>query len=119
MARRRAAFAVLAFAIGLGCAREAVPRELIGLWTTDDPRYAGKSLSIGAEQITFGVDAGIRIDYQLLGIEREGEGADTTVVLVYDAPGEPVRELRVRIAGPDLLQIDNHGEPWKRRGNGG
>lgn len=120
MARRRSACAALALiTLALGCAREAVPSELIGLWTSDDPRYAEKSLAIGAEQIAFGVDPGIRINYRVQGIEREGEGADTTLVLFYDAPGEPERELRVRVAGPDLLEIENHREPWKRTGTGG
>jgi hypothetical protein len=119
MANRRAACALLALSILLGCAREAVPSELIGVWTSDDPRYADKSLSITAEQIAFGVDAGIRVNYRLQGIEREGEGDDTTFRLFYDAPGEPERELGVSVAGPDLLQIDNHGEPWKRTGTGG
>ena len=29
------------------------------------------------------------------------------------------RELRVQMAGPDLLQINNQREPWKRTGTGG
>jgi len=119
MARRRAACAVLALAIGLGCAREAVPNDVIGLWTSDDPRYDGKSLAIGAEQITFGVDAGIRVNYRVLGVEREDHGEDTTFVLFYDAPGEPERELRVRSVGTDLLEINNRSEPWKRTDTGG
>lgn len=119
MARRRVVCAVLALAIGFGCARESVPSDVIGLWASDDPRYADKSLAIGAEQITFGVDAGIRMKYRVQGIEREGEGEDITLVLFYDAPGEPERELRVRPAGPDRLQINNHAEPWKRVGTGG
>jgi hypothetical protein len=119
MARRRAACALLALSIGLGCSREAIPADLIGVWTSDDPRYADKSLGITAEQIAFGVDPGIRVNYRVQGIEREGEGEDTTFLVFYDAPGEPERELRVRVAGPDLLEIDNHAEPWKRTGTGG
>ena len=118
MASRRAACALLALSICLGCAREAIPSELIGVWTSDDPRYADKSLGIAAEQIAFGVDAGIRVNYRVQGIEREGEGEDTTFHVFYDTPGEPERELRLQIAGPDLLQIDNHGKPWKRTGTG-
>jgi hypothetical protein len=119
MARWRAACALLALSIGFGCAREAIPADLIGVWTSDDPRYADKSLAITAEQIAFGVDPGIRVNYRVQGIEREGEGEDTTFLVFYDAPGEPERELRVRVAGPDLLEIDNHAEPWKRTGTGG
>jgi hypothetical protein len=116
---RRAAFALLALCVGFGCAREVVPTDLVGVWTSDDPRYADRSLAITPEQIAFGVDAGIRVNYRVQGIEREGEGEDTTFLVFYDAPGEPERELRVRVAGPNLLEIDNHGGAWKRTGTGG
>jgi hypothetical protein len=101
----------------LGCAREAVPTELIGRWTSDDPRYAERSLEIGTDQIAFGVDAGIRVTYRMQGIEHEADAeAGTLYRLYYDAPGEPERELRVRVPAPGHLRIENHSELWTRAG---
>ena len=117
MARGRGLPVVLAFVAALACAREPVPTELIGRWTTDDPRYAARSLEIGAEQVAFGVDAGIRMTYRGQGIEREVDAAGGTLYRVYyDAPGEPERALQVRLPTPGRLRIENHSELWTRDG---
>ena len=117
MAKGRGLCAAVVLAAALGCAREAVPVELIGRWTSDDPRYAARALEIGTEQIAFGVDAGLRVTYRAQGIEREADAeAGTLYRLYYDAPGEPERELRLRLPAPGQLHIDNHGELWTRAG---
>ena len=114
MAYGRGLLAVLVFAAAFGCSREAVPSELIGRWTTDDPRYADRALEIGTERIAFGVDPAIRIAYRAQGIEREADAQGILYRLYYDAPGEPERELRVRLPTPGRLRIDNHSELWTR-----
>jgi hypothetical protein len=117
MAKGRRVCAALVLAATFGCTRDDVPPELIGRWTTDDPRYADRSLSIGTEQISFGVDAGIHVAYRTQGIEREPDAeARTLYRLYYDAPGEPERELRLRLFAPSRLRIDNHSELWTRAG---
>lgn len=117
MATGRGVLVAVACAIALGCGREPVPTELLGRWTTDDPHYAERSLEIGAEQIAFGIDAGIRLTYRLSDVEIETEPATgVTYRLVYDAAGEPERELRVRVPTPGRLRIDNHDEVWTREG---
>ena len=113
MARGRGLRVALVLTAALACAREAVPTELIGRWTSDDPRYAGRSLEIAAEQIAFGVDAGIRVAYRIQGIEREVD-AGTLYRLYYDAPGEPERVLQARVPAPGHLRIENHSELWTR-----
>ncbi len=115
MARGRGLLVAGVLVAAIGCAREAVPTELIGRWTSDDPRYADRSLEIGAQQIAFGVDAGIRISYRLRGVERETDGASGVLYrLVYDGSGEPERELQVRIPTAGRLRIENHSELWTR-----
>ena len=117
MARGRGLRAVLVLGAALACAREPVPAELIGRWTSDDPRYADRTLEIGTEQLAFGVDAGIRVAYRVDSIEREADPeAGTLYRLRYDAPGEPARELRLLGPAPGQLQIDNHSELWTRAG---
>ena len=115
MARGRGLPVLLVFVAALACAREAVPTELIGRWTSDDPRYAERALEIGAEQIAFGVGPGTRMTYRVQGIEREADAADGTLYRVYyDAPGEPERALQVRLPTQGRLRIENHNELWTR-----
>jgi hypothetical protein len=117
MAKGRGVPVVLAFAAALACAREGVPTDLIGRWTSDDPRYSGRSLEIGGEQITFGGGGAVRMSYRLQGVEREVDPATGTLYRVYyDAPGEPERALQVRLPTPGRLRIENHSELWTREG---
>jgi len=117
MARGRGLLVVLACVAALACAREAVPTELIGHWTSDEPRYAGRSLEIDAKQIAFGVGPGTRMTYRVQGIEREVDAATGTLYRVYyDSPGEPERALQVRLPTPGRLRIENHSELWTREG---
>ena len=115
MARGRDLLVAFVAAAALGCAREGVPLELIGRWTSDDPRYADRSLEIGAETIVFGAGDGMRTTYRMQGIEREVEfDAGTLYHVYYDVRGSPEQELRVRLPLPGRLRIDNHSELWTR-----
>jgi hypothetical protein len=106
---------VLALVAAVACARERVPTELIGRWTTDDPRYADRSLEISAERLAFGVGPATRLTYRVRGIERDEDPTTGTLYRVYyDAPGEPERALQVRLPTPGRLRIENHGELWTR-----
>ena len=117
MARGRGLSIAFALTAVLACAREGVPNELIGRWTSDDPRYADRSLEIGAETIAFGLEGGMRTTYRAQGVEREIDAnAGTLYRLYYDAAGSPENELRVRVPSPGQLLIDNHSELWTRAG---
>jgi len=117
MAGGRGLLVAFVAAAALGCVREGVPPELIGRWTSDDPRYANRSLEIGAETIAFGTGDGSRTTYRMQGIEREVDAATGTLYrLYYDATGNPEHELRVRVPSPGQLLIDNHSELWTRAG---
>jgi hypothetical protein len=103
--------------VALGCGHEPIPTELIGLWTSDDPRYEDRSLAIGIETISFGLGGGLRVAYRAQGSERESDAADGELYrLYYDSPGEPERALSLRIATPGRLRIENHSELWTRTG---
>ena len=107
----------LALVAAFACAREPVPAELIGRWTSDDARYADKALEIDAQRLAFGIGSGMRMTYRMQGVERETDAATGTLYhLYYDAPGEPERTLRVRVPSPGRLLIDNHSELWTRAG---
>jgi hypothetical protein len=104
----------LALVAALGCVREAVPTELIGRWTSDDPRYADRALEIGAEQLAFGVGPGMRMTYRLQGVEREADPTGTLYRIFYDGNGEPEQALVLRLPSPGRLRIENHNELWTR-----
>ena len=117
MARGRGLSVAFALTAVLACAREGVPTELVGRWTSDDPRYADRSLEISADTIAFGSGDGMRTAYRMQGVERELDaGTGTLYRLYYDAAGSPEQELRVRVPNPGQLQIDNHSELWTRAG---
>jgi hypothetical protein len=116
MAMGRGVCAGLALAAALACAREGVPVELIGRWTTDDPRYADRALEIDAERIAFGTGPGLRLTYRVQGIEREADATNGTLIrLYYDAPGEPERALQLRLPTAGRLRLENHSELWTRQ----
>jgi hypothetical protein len=117
MARGRELSVAFALTAVLACAREGVPSELIGRWTSDDPRYADRSLEIGAETIAFDSGGGMRSAYRMQGVELEVDaGTGTLYRLYYDAAGNPENELRVRVPNPGQLRLDNHSELWTRTG---
>ena len=114
MAKGRGLRVALGLVAALGCAREAVPTELIGRWTSDDPRYADRALEIGTEQLAFGVGSGMRMTYRVQGVEREADPTGTLYRVFYDGAGEPERALVLRLPSPGRLRIDNHNELWTR-----
>jgi hypothetical protein len=117
MASGRCVPVVLVLLAALACAREAVPTDLIGRWTSDDPRYLDRSLEITTEQVSFGVSGATRMAYRVQGIEREVDPATGTLYRIYyDAPGEPERALQLRLPTPGRLRIENHSELWTRAG---
>jgi hypothetical protein len=117
MAKGRSLPVLLAFVTALACAREDVPPELLGRWTTDDLRYADRSLEISAERISFGVGPGGRISYFVESIERESDPTNGTLYRVYYAlPGESERTLEVRLPQPGQLRIENRSQIWMRQG---
>jgi hypothetical protein len=109
----------LALAAWLGCARGEMPPELIGRWTSDDPRYAERSLEIDRERLVFGVGGGLRMAYRVQGVESEADPEAGTLYLVfYDAPGEPERTLQLRLPDPGQLQLENNAARWTRAAGG-
>jgi hypothetical protein len=117
VARGRGLLVAVGLVAALGCGHEPIPTELIGRWTSDDPRYADRSLEIGAETIAFGLGGGLRMAYRARGSERGSDASDGALYqLYYDSPGEPERALSLRVAAPGHLRIENHSELWTRTG---
>jgi hypothetical protein len=64
-----------------------VPRQLIGTWTTKDPRYSGRSFEIGAETISFGMGkAEISVGF-IQNVESTSETSGTFYTISYTLDG--------------------------------
>jgi hypothetical protein len=114
MAKGRTLPVLLALVAALACAREGMPAELIGHWTTDDPRYADRSLEISAERISFGVGPGGRMAYLVKGVERETDASGELYRVYYHLPGEFERTLELRLPQAGRLRIGNRSQNWTR-----
>jgi len=109
------ALAVATLAAG-GCREQGVPDALVGRWISHDPRYAGRSLSIDRETITFDAGGALGAVHAIVAVDtadpgglpvhtvryRESDGATTSVTLEV-VPGAPV-----------ALRFENHDELWVR-----
>ncbi|MBM4384914.1 MAG: hypothetical protein FJ091_16300 [Deltaproteobacteria bacterium] len=106
----------LAAGFALACKAQAyLPSELAGRWISDDPRYAGHSLSISPSLLTFeGVsDESFRVrDVDTL---ANSDGS-TTYSVTYGADGEGDMELRLRLesGAAARLQLGDRPERWTR-----
>jgi hypothetical protein len=52
---RKGSWAALLLSLVLfACTGDPLPREMVGIWVTDDPRYQGCTMEIAMDRITFG-----------------------------------------------------------------
>ena len=85
-ARSGALVALLALA---GCAGDdRVPPELIGYWTTVEPRYAGRAFELTDSTLTIFTAPEDSSVYAITGTEREVDGGDLTVTIAYENAGD-------------------------------
>jgi len=107
---------LFAAALALACeAQEFLPSALLGRWISDDPRYAGHSLTLSPSLLSF-QGAESSDTYKVRGVEAlaSSDGA-TTYTVRYGAEGEGDMELRLRlVAGnPATLQLGDRPERWQ------
>ncbi len=108
--------ALLCVLAALACGgNDTLPRELLGRWVADDPRYAGRSLSLSQRSIIFGSDRTAAESFSIRGVEthRESDGS-TAYKIAYGsaASGELVLRLRLSATTPASLKIGDRGERW-------
>jgi hypothetical protein len=77
---------LLLVAVGAGCRNagdRSVPPELVGIWTTSAPRYAGHYLRITPTVVGFGADEAGYTYYDIERIERSSEPGQMGYIIVY------------------------------------
>jgi len=119
------AVALVACLYLFACAEEvrATPDELIGIWRSDDPRYADRTFEIRADQLFFGTgEFGAPKIHSIISVTPPAEGAkDSLWIVSYrESDGETSEMSLVYVATPKpTLQFANRSESWRRVKGGG
>jgi hypothetical protein len=83
------AFAILILFFGAQCQKEfRVPEKLIGVWVTDDPKYADHPFEIKKDTLIFEQGLGY-FDFDvfpIVGLDKSGENGDTLYIIYYLIP---------------------------------
>jgi hypothetical protein len=112
---------ILTLVVGVGelwpRAPVVVPDELIGEWTTDDPRYAGRMMAFAESEIVVGLTPGVPpASYVIRTLDATLRGDTTLLTLQYDVDTAPV-ELHttfIRSGVPRLVFERPAGLVWTR-----
>jgi hypothetical protein len=90
--RRRSVALLLALvfivATTSGCSRsssDTVPDSLLGVWTTPDPRYAGRFLDLRPHSVTFGLGEDGQSMYPVSSVEWTSEQGQSVFTIYYEA----------------------------------
>jgi hypothetical protein len=76
---------VLALFFGWRCGYESfAPNELVGVWTTSDPKYADRFLKIDRDAITFGTGEGNFETYAITKMKKGAEVQDMLYTIYYE-----------------------------------
>lgn len=120
----RAGIAVALVGTLLGCkaVREpvSVPAELIGIWTTDDPRYLDRCFELTVDTITLGTGEGRQPSYPVQALQKSLDKGITSYRLTYTDPVEGVTdtlsfEYEPKDGGAIRLKHQHHAV-WQKGG---
>jgi hypothetical protein len=69
---------------------DAVPAELVGSWTTDDPRYRGRQLELTREALILRASIGERTEYTVRHVQRRqtAEGSAYVIIAHSETSGD-------------------------------
>ena len=99
--------------LALGCGTEAqLPRELLGQWVCDDPRYADRSLTISARALLFSSGKAAMEAYEVRAVEP---GDANSYRVTYGKAGGADLELRLALSPtqPATLRLGERPEVWR------
>ena len=115
------AFAILILFNGVQCQKEfTVPGELIGVWVTDDPKYADHPFEIKKETLIFEQGQGY-LDFDvfpIVGLEKTDADGDTLYIIHYLLPTGKKFEFSFYYAsvGGGVIRFKNQPEmKWTKK----
>lgn len=111
----------LALAIALiapGCRPPAsVPTPLRGRWTSTEPRYAGRSLTLTADSLSFGTSESSSETFAVRGVTTDRDPADGIhYAIAYGPSDRDERELHLYFvySSPPSVRIGDRPERWQK-----
>ena len=121
----RHAVLLLAALSGLGCQRKAspmLPRELEGVWTTDDPRYKDRQLELSQVFVitVTGRQDAPRVEWiNRVSTAREGAGLQIAVDATDHSSGtQDHLKLVFSPANGGEIRFNNQPQVWRRQEKG-
>jgi hypothetical protein len=115
------AFAILILFFGAQCQKEfTVPEELIGVWVTDDPKYADHPFEIKKETLIFEQGQGY-LDFDvfpIVGLEKTDADGDTLYIIHYVLPAGKKFEFSFYYASAEggVIRFRNQPEmKWTKK----
>ncbi|MGD8255448.1 MAG: hypothetical protein PVJ11_09385 [Syntrophobacterales bacterium] len=115
------AFAILILFFGAQCQKEfTVPEELIGVWVTEDPKYAEHPFEIKKETLIFEQGQGY-LDFDvfpIVGLEKTDADGDTLYIIYYVLPAGKKFEFSFYYASAEggVIRFKNQPEmKWTKK----
>ena len=115
------AFAILIVFFGAQCQKEfTVPEELIGVWVTDDPKYADHPFEIKKETLIFEQGQGY-LDFDvfpIVNLEKTDADGNTLYIIHYVLPAGKKFEFSFYYASAEggVIRFKNqHEMKWTKK----
>ncbi|NIQ91504.1 MAG: hypothetical protein GWN93_21845 [Deltaproteobacteria bacterium] len=115
------AFAILIVFFGAQCQKEfTVPEELIGVWVTDDPKYADHPFEIKKETLIFEQGQGY-LDFDvfpIVNLEKTDADGNTLYIIHYVLPAGKKFEFSFYYASAEggVIRFKNQPEmKWTKK----
>ncbi len=115
--RARSLSAAGLLATAAACAKHDAPDALVGRWTSEDPRYAGRTLEIRFDAVEIGIEGMPPEVYALRSVEseRSPDGGTRHELLAREPDGtEQSFRLELLPGAPPRMRFENHDELWVR-----
>ena len=115
------AFAILILFFGAQCQKEfTVPKELIGIWVTDDPKYADHPFEIKKQTLIFEQGQGY-LDFDvfpIVNMEKTDADGNTLYIIHYVLPAGKKFEFSFYFASAEggVIRFKNQPEmKWTKK----
>lgn len=92
------------------------PPELVGQWTTEDPRYAERTFTVDPPRIEFGLGGGESTRHAIESVETRGSDTERIHTVRYRGEDGTSAEVELRLdpGPPPTLRFANHDEVWSK-----
>lgn len=115
---RLISIASLCLMAACGSRDDGLPSELVGRWSTDHTRYAGRFLTLTAETICFGASEAEITPYPIDEVHQTRVGNEMKVEIAYREPTGDISYFRIRYEFSDrsVQFVTRPGVVWRKLG---